>query len=75
MSISYTKASRVRTISDRRDKTIHWHRSVEHHTFSHCLLSHEVAAVKSECMLYTVELNEYLSTRASEVSPAIAMPT
>lgn len=62
------------TVSNGRHKTVDWHWPVEDHPLSHGLLSHKIAytrsSISSKCAT-----RPYLSTRASDVKPAIAMPT
>ena len=65
---------KVRTIGDRGDEAISRDGTVIDHSFGHGLLSHEVA--KRDIRTCERMIGEmYLSTRASDVSPAIAMPT
>jgi len=65
---------RVRTIGDGGDETISRNGTVIDHSFGHSLLSHEIA--KREIRTCEKRRGEtHLSTRASDVNPAIAMPT
>jgi hypothetical protein len=64
----------VRTIGDGGDEAISRNGTVVDHSFGHGLLSHEIA--KRGIRTCERMIGEtYLSTRASDVSPAIAMPT
>ena len=64
----------IRTVSDGGDEAVSRDRTVVDHPFSHGLLTHEI----TEKYIRTCEQmiqKAYLSTRASDVSPAIAIPT
>lgn len=65
---------RVRTVGDGRDEAISGNWTVIDHSFGHGLLSHEIA--RRDIRTCERMMGEtYLSTRASDVRPAIAMPT
>lgn len=70
-----------RTVSDGRYEAVDGHRPVERHAFGHGLLSHEITAsrIRSlpryEAGFKTETGKTDLKTRASDVSPAIAIPT
>lgn len=64
-----------RTVSDGGHESVHGDGSVEDHFGGHCLLPHEIAE-HGWVMDDDQNLKRaYLSTRASEVRPAIAIPT
>ena len=65
---------RVRTIGDGGNEAISGNGTVIDHSFSHGLLSHEITGRGIRTCGRTVG-ETYLNTRASDVSPAIAMPT
>ena len=63
-----------RTIGDRGDEAIGRNGTVVDHPFGHGLLSHEIAREGIRACERMIE-KAYLSTRASDVRPAIAIPT
>ena len=65
---------KVRTIGDGGDEAISRNGTVIDHSFGHGLLSHEIAK-RNIKMCKRMVGKKYLSTRASDVNPAIAMPT
>ena len=64
------------TICDGIHKTVDRHSTIEKHPGRQSLLSHEIAGKKTvHIQINCKTVGPYLNTRASEVKPAIAIPT
>lgn len=69
------RQKRRRTICDGRYKTVDRYRAVEDHLGGHSLLPHEITMRTDLYVCAVVKVEDtHLSTRASDVRPAIAMP-